>query len=618
MNSTDSTYDVDIMGNNENGFELFPYQEFKPSQEKIMREITSLSEQQTILIEAATGSGKTIASLTSLLTRKKPEQKIMVFVKTITQMDPLLREWEKIVNNLSLDAIDEFSILPVLGKNRLCGVKYRKSKRSIINCDYDTLNFRLKKKLKRKLEKRNRKIKLLYQLNSYLLNSHASIQNFKNSFADHYNCPYHSTQSMLKDANIIVTTYAYLDKYLFSSLLKKIGVLVQNVLILIDEAHNLAFERSIELLREDLELGLVLVKSSIFQKLKSKMYGVQLIDLSEIGTKNEWKELKKFISKDHFNEFDGPEEIQIIVEQSLLRIKDFFRTKNKGITVATSSKLVIIEVLPKLSHLSNANLIVFQSATMTPMKYFRDLFGLEKSTRLLDLVERDLRVIRKNPKEFRASYVSAVTSKARFRNEWMYNRIVKIIKQIFDVSPRHVLVLTPSYDFADELEDLIKNQVCENIVKEKPTSSTNKLHDDVIKLKSRSIILGNQRGKILEGNEWVRDVNSLVSTVVFTGLSFNPPREEEEIILNVRTKVLGKKSIAALFDQQIPMIIRAKQALGRCIRGRDDKGAIIILDQRADEFLHYYLGLSRYRKLDQIIFDLEKFFTGYSPLQKIT
>lgn len=146
------------------------------------------------------------------------------------------------------------------------------------------------------------------------------------------------------------------------------------------------------------------------------------------------------------------------------------------------------------------------------------------------------------------------------------------------------------------------------IISETALSYQKELHDDIINLKSNGIILGNQNGKILEGNEWVVKGKSIVNMVIFAGISSMVPQEEIELIIRVRENIIRDKRASQLFQNQIPLYIQAKQAMGRLIRGIKDKGALVILDHRANDFLHHQLWLYRHSMIKELTEDLREFF----------
>ncbi|MCK4896973.1 MAG: hypothetical protein KAS47_09195, partial [Candidatus Heimdallarchaeota archaeon] len=104
---------------------LFPYPQMKVPQQKIIRSIISSSN--PLLVSSHTGVGKTAAVMSAYLAIKKPNEKIIVFVRTKAQINVFLRELSNIHNqivqhwNILEDHFGNFPIfLPFLGKNELC------------------------------------------------------------------------------------------------------------------------------------------------------------------------------------------------------------------------------------------------------------------------------------------------------------------------------------------------------------------------------------------------------------------------------------------------------------------------------------------------------------------
>ncbi|MHA2027982.1 MAG: DEAD/DEAH box helicase family protein, partial [Candidatus Kariarchaeaceae archaeon] len=63
---------------------LFPYEQPNQHQYQIISRILQLKDKGSLLLEAPTGSGKTIASLASLLARRKEGEKIFIIVRTVS------------------------------------------------------------------------------------------------------------------------------------------------------------------------------------------------------------------------------------------------------------------------------------------------------------------------------------------------------------------------------------------------------------------------------------------------------------------------------------------------------------------------------------------------------
>ncbi|OLS23149.1 MAG: ATP-dependent DNA helicase [Candidatus Heimdallarchaeota archaeon LC_2] len=615
--------------------QIFPYDQYKDSQAIIISSILELPPNGKIMIEAETGSGKTIATLSALLARKKPDQIIIIFVKTINQFNAILREWQRIENKIKsqnevISQTPKFLIISLLGKKRICFDEFQSTNKTIIPCTGDT---KVHPKKFEKLISKNKRSRLLRGINRKLLTTNATITEFTKLLQEKENCPYYNSRSMLQDADIVVTTYPFLKPKLFNKLLKQMNINVTNSLILIDEAHNLAFSHPIELTKIQFDVFLNFFGSNkLFEVLKNEFRGVRILDIGKLISPQvldfERKQIldlisiftkkKMLIQLSNENKFDS--ELREIIKESIRAMKSFIENLGREDLIITKEyvKIVNLYIDQTLTDQKNANILVLQSATLTPLDAFRNLLGMPSDTKLLDRIERDIRVIRKNPQQFRASYVSAVSSEARFRNNELYERYAGLIVRLQKVVPRHTLVLAPSYNFIENLEKAILIILRDDkspedtqdleIICETALSTQKHLYDDVINLKSNGIILGNQNGKILEGNEWVVDGKSIVNMVIFAGISSMVPQEEVNLINRIREKVIHDRSISRLFQNQIPLYIQAKQAMGRIIRGINDNGALIILDHRANDFLHQNLWLHRYTRMDDLIEDIAEFY----------
>ena len=73
---------------------FFPYPTFRDGQDLIYS--TILESHQAVLVNAPTGKGKTITALSAMLKKRNQGDRIVVCVKTINQIEPMLREWKEI------------------------------------------------------------------------------------------------------------------------------------------------------------------------------------------------------------------------------------------------------------------------------------------------------------------------------------------------------------------------------------------------------------------------------------------------------------------------------------------------------------------------------------------
>jgi Rad3-related DNA helicase len=433
---------------------------------------------------------------------------------------------------------------------------------------------------------------------------------------------------MTKFSDIIIVTYPFLERDLINKLLKRLGLKINQLLIIVDEAHNL------------LEFKYRIIKKSEVTCLKKQLGSLPIINIvnslfntgvgkisSESIPYEERKLGLSFIKNYLQTDFQrmnlsSDNSIKSLIDKFIL----FIENVDRGQIYVYANQIIIADILPGrlLSNIRDVKKQIYQSATFFDLKLCRKLLGVKESTQVLDLISNPFTrmnnydpIRRRNPNQLRG-WLTLVSTRKRGRNEYLYNKMSSIISSIHETSPRHTLVLCPSYEF---MEELIQYMDCTNFVIERRDISAKKLNREIFSLKFPSIILANQRGKIREGNEWVINGKSIVSTVVFAGLPTYVPsgnKTVENIIRSELRKKLGPDSRVNSVQFNIPLITNIIQSYGRSIRNSGDKGALVIIDRRTSAYLHKPLAMRRYRSVNKLITDLGSFFSEYPRLETIT
>ncbi|OLS16790.1 MAG: ATP-dependent DNA helicase [Candidatus Heimdallarchaeota archaeon LC_2] len=592
--------------------EIFPYDQVRDEQAEIIEKIIKLNFHKNgsnaMIYQSPTGTGKTIAALASLMVIKKKKEKIIILTKTIAQIEPILREWKIICSKMGLDSISNYPILPVLGKNRICKNHHTDTNRINTQC----MNSKIS----------NKKAKsLLYDLNIHLLTHKQGLSSYIQFMEDLNCCSYILMQRMMSQAKIIVTTYAYIENYLFPSFLSKLRVPLKHLLVLFDEAHNLMYDKKIEIYLDDV----IYCRDIIGETNLLKFLNFELNDSLPKMQKIKFKMSLFRQTKDILHEMRSNNDLINLKAnladsqlQALNRLIAFVDSIGKGSLYKFKDKIMFLDVLPseKLHKFHQSKIQIYQSATITPLNAFQSLYGLKPGTVLLDLKEKRFDRLKFNPQQFRAYYKFSSSKKAK-RNEVIFGKMANMILNIFEKSPRHILVLCPSYEYSNGIRTAIEQYAEGIIIEETAKSRSEEINLQIMQEIVKKIILGNQNGKIMEGNEWVKNKKSIISTVVLAGLLYPIPQTDQIIVNKIRNKIIRNKKIVEMFNFQIPITIRTQQAFGRCIRSEKDKGALIVLDSRADKFLQQNMYLRRYKKLSNLESDLETFFQNYDILETI-
>ena len=558
---------------------FFPYDKFREGQERIYTAI--IDSPQAVLVNAPTGIGKTITSLSAMLERRKLGDKIIICVKTINQVEPLLREWKKIKSYIDRP----LTILPLLGRERICGVscivehKGKKAARLDWKTFITTLNDLF-------LGKQNTEV-----MQEYLREQANQLQSCAKLLMD----------KLLGEADIVVTTYPFLENGLFESLLKRMHISIDQSLILVDEAHNLIDQRVYTISNDDLELieGVV-GELPVSHLLREAMYSIDAT-IESIPKKlcRETLELLSNIESDE------------VIKETRDSIAEFLENRYYGLLKFSAHSAYLFDVFPSryLSKFQQARMQIYQSATFYDLNPVTKLFGLPEETEKVDLI---------NPHDIPFNqlrlWMDDVSSAIKFRNSFNISRYAMRIKFIHAHSPRHTLVLCPSYEF---IEALRVEFIEEILIVETSTSTTSEISDQIVGSFVPRIILANQQGKLFEGVEWTTHKASMVSTVVLAGLGTYAP-DGDEVIENWKAKLYGKlnSEMRDHFLYRFPLHTAVIQGFGRAIRRDADRGALVVLDYRADDFL---VGAMHLKRVDQQMLaqKFHDFFMGYPQLWQL-
>ncbi len=603
--------------------ELFPYPTPTSSQVKMMEAIALAKPGSKILVHNSTGAGKTIAVLAAALARMEKDQKIIVFCRTISQISSFLREWKVLLQPNPLQSLESKKvpfIMPYLGKKRLCRILDKTNEKDInipaeavgILCHMLPCNFHPSKTSQKPEGER-------YLLPTNIkLSYNPSPEYFRTILfkLKQDQCPYYMQHSMLKVAKIIVTTYSYLWEPLFSHMLQSLGIGLDNAIIVVDEAHNLANTVRETITMKDIafvqkEIG----NHPLISALKESFGELKLIHPSELGEEYMWNDLEHSLD---LTDSEGDQSIfSFLSSEEVLQMKRFLRLRNSGYIVTKPNSLTFIRVSPDqwLSRLSNANLQVYMSGTFRPLHIFAKMFGFnDDSTILMDLSLS-------NPENIFRSFLSyrGLTSKVTKRTPTLFKEMAKTILELVDISPRHSMVVCPSYAFQEKLVEMLQSVSPFELIVETKNSNLHQVQKQIDRKKGKVILVAISSGKFSEGIQLVRNGKSLLSLLIFAGLPFATPSEDQKFVSRLLANVLENPSFVLNFEQIVPLMQLITQALGRTVRSSVDKGALAILDYRAEMFrgLDKNFVITKYTNLENLKNDLSNFFNAYPTIQEV-
>ncbi|MFQ6062470.1 MAG: DEAD/DEAH box helicase family protein, partial [Methanosarcinales archaeon] len=265
-----------------NYIDFFPYQKFRPFQKEMLDKVTSViqkGEHSVLMIDAPTGSGKT--SIISALLANKGDKKIVVALRTISQVNIYLDEIKKIrtytdkrptvaylvgkskmckLGSELKNVYTSCDLLKIFTKNKLDASlmeQIRKQGNTVYNASYDM-------KIEDALEEEEEGYRTFcpYYLFSKEIykdiegsirfrDSRLAISDSKAIISDILypeqlkkhctsTCPYEVMAISAKSADIIILNYYHIFDSKYRKLMYSwLGIKEENTILVVDEAHNL-------------------------------------------------------------------------------------------------------------------------------------------------------------------------------------------------------------------------------------------------------------------------------------------------------------------------------------------------------------------------------------------
>ena len=573
----------------------FPYDSLRENQGSYIEKIDEgVRNGNNIILEAPTGFGKTISILAGSLSHAKSMGYRLVYLsRTHKQMDRVIKELMRINDNV------EVSIpgVSMRGRSSVCLNEYASEMGS--SSDVSRVCRDLKKMNKCPFYEKTKDPKFDSFINSLLKNPILGSKIIEESEKRDF-CPYEVLKELQKDADVVTGSYIYmLNNWIREIFLENMEADLEDLVVVFDEAHNLP--ETIVQTRSD-SLGMYSVKKSIEE---SEKFDESIKDYL-VKIKNQLNNL--------FDEVEGEERISSNVIDSsggerLVKIGDeiverkvendeYPRSYVHGVGEFLSNweerkdkkdyafiasgqneeddyqQIEILALDPSLPWLNKVQSTIFTSGTLSPIKPFENVLGIEESIKekfpanyarenVLSLVAKD------------------VTTKWDHREEEMYERIALYIKRASQVVPKNLGVFTTSYKILENIKSSkFITRIQKPIFSEERNMDSNKNDEIVKKFKENSeeqgaVLLGVMGGRNSEGQDYSGDE---MNSVILVGVPYARPNPRVNSQVDYfEEKFPGKGKYYGYF---LPAHRKIAQAAGRAHRSIEDKASIIFLDKR--------------------------------------
>ncbi len=606
--------------------ELFPYPP-RPNQDDFVRCVERTTrEGGHLVLESGTGSGKTVCALSGALqTALATGKKVLYLTRTNSQEKQVILELRKINEKAPVFGV------ALQGRQGTCPLVRRDKELSAGTPE--ELSKICRDKRRKVLEDRPggcRFFKGLQDLDmeQFIAHCKRTIPTAEEliEHCDSLNiCPHEVMKELAREARVVAAPYAYFFvPFIRNSLLDWMDCPIEDVLLIVDEAHNLPdYTREIEsfqLSRYILEAVLKEVEEYGDPEVSK---GVSLNDV-----RTECSKLLEESIRDYLIDEDGlipPSFLEeglmtaftctsrslqamakLIMEQGeIIRESRFAQgrlprsyTFSLGTFLSYWStldeecfvKLVVggdnpclkaycIDPVVTTSALLNCGGSVHMSGTLAPLNEYRDSIGLPYDTATVTFPSPF-------PKENRrVFYVEDVSTKYEEMQsspemvEVMEDHVVQVCNGV----KRNTVVFFPSYSLMDRfLDDGVSRRISRKVYLEERGMPQLELMDVVTRFKrleeNGQVLFAVMGGRISEGIDFPEDELELAIVV---GIPYPRPTAKQRALMHYYELKFRKG-----WDYTVkgPAIRKLQQSIGRLIRTERDVGAALVLDRRITQF----------------------------------
>jgi len=264
-------------------------------------------------------------------------------------------------------------------------------------------------------------------------------------------------------------------------------------------------------------------------------------------------------------------------------------TTTRGGTKRISLNLVALDptsvTAPVLSMVHSSVAI---SGTISPLDAYSEMLGFESDA---------TKVTFQSPfaiKNRLGLIVSGLDTSFQNRNDTTFERMVDHCLAVANATPGNTGIFASSYSIVRSLVDAgLERRLKRKIFIERPGmkgTDNDKMIEEYKRQgeKGGSVLLGVQGGRNSEGGDFP---GATMESVVVVGVPYARPTPSMEALIDYYDTAFNQKGRD--YAYVLPAMTRAIQAAGRPVRRLDDRGAIVMLDQRfATKYLSRFIPVS--------------------------
>ncbi|MBN2155687.1 MAG: DEAD/DEAH box helicase family protein [Candidatus Lokiarchaeota archaeon] len=611
--------------------DIFPYETYRKSQEEVIQSIyRAFQAQEHSLLIAPNGTGKTVCNLAaSLPIIMNTDMKLIYLCRTHSQNARVIEE----ITNINTKVNVEISAISIRGRKEMC---IHKIVQKIKGSPTDIMNIcsELRKNKNCRYYNKVMKLKRESKLSSVIMNSSIDAEELIQICINNEICPYFFARFMMQAVQVIVCNYQWIfNPDIRKTFLAGAKIELDKTIIIMDECHNLP-----DMLAEiDSSRLTTYALNQASKELRTNRAHIDyirlvetwidLINALEPKVKNEeialnpiiiLNRLVKDVRVDSIDELHdaiidlkgygeglmheklsaGMNPIDFIGNvaqfmEKLVQIRDkdnyFFCIVPK--IRKTGEKIFHLEIVALDPREISKEVFIpcyatcSCSGTLNAEIYIK-LLGLDELPRITHVIEIDSPFPENHVK---ALLIDQLNTRYQNRSQKTFEDMNELISEVLFNTPKNVGIFCASYGILNALVksgllDLIRFSNKEVFIEESQKSASdnaNMIHNFKSAAQRRgAVLLGVCGGRNSEGEDFPGD---FMNAVVVVGFPFHKPTPRSDAKIKYYDEKFGSRK-GWNYAYLGPAVKRANQAAGRPIRRLEDKGAIILMDNRFNQY----------------------------------
>ncbi|NHI83368.1 MAG: hypothetical protein EAX81_03600 [Candidatus Thorarchaeota archaeon] len=596
--------------------DFFPYSTPRKGQDEMMARIEEAVRAGTnICAEAPNGFGKTCATLSGVLPWiKEREGKVLYCARTHRQLDRVVEEMGSMSDKRNVSGIS------FRGRKHMCVNQFVLENADLVApisevCGHLKTSGRCV--FYENLKQAGSPADLLEEMPGKVLTALDIVEIAKARSL----CPYELAKKLAKVVDVVALSYLYVfDPWILEAFLPELETPMGKVVLVQDEAHNVP-STALDSASDSLTVGSVrqaMREATTYNDTPSKEFcrGLAksiLEQASGLGANDEIIVGPKSIYDYAFHLSDLDEHMNILAHMkdlgykikrgllkagkfprsSIYRVADFMLRWMELVDQDDYAFFLASSVKPGDSRRISLDLVALDptvvtspilrmihssvavSGTISPLAAYSEMLGLGQETLMQSF---------SNP--FSAQnrlcfIIENLDTSYSARTEDMFERMVNHCVAVAHATPGNTGIFTTSYGIAEELLKVgLQSRLKMKLFQERPNmkgSENDRMVEDFKRMgaRERAVLLGVQGGRNSEGGDFP---GPTMESVIVVGVPYARPTPRGEALIKYYDYRFNQKGRD--YAYVLPAMTRAIQAAGRPVRRLDDKGVIVLLDQR--------------------------------------